>query len=123
MHKKLVLIFAAASVLTQFQSAPLAQMVPEVVLSCIPTIPATGDVLVVGGEDNFGNPLNSAELFHPATGLFSTACNTTTARFEALSSNIPKNVGNSVAGKIIVMGGEFAKKKKANGTIIYGHSK
>jgi hypothetical protein len=108
--------------LTQFQSQPRAQAVPEIAPPCIPTIPVTGDVLVIGGEDNFGNPLNSAELFHPATGLFYTACNMTVARREPLSSNILKNGGNSLAGDIIVMGGEFAKKT-AKGKTITGHWK
>jgi hypothetical protein len=115
-------MLAAASVLTLLQSQPRAQAVPEVVPACIPTIPVTGDVLVIGGEDNFGNPLSGAELFHPATGLFYTACNMTVARREPLSSNILQNSGNSLAGDIIVMGGEFAKKT-AKGETITGHWK
>jgi len=113
---------AAAAVLAQFfQPSLRAQVVPEIVPPCTPTIPVSGDVLVIGGEDNVGNPLTSAELFHPATGLFSTACNTKTARFESLSSNIPKDTGNSLAGEIIVMGGEFAQV--VNGKTVRGHSK
>jgi hypothetical protein len=46
----------------------------------------------------------------------------TIARREALSSNIPKNIGNSLAGKVIVMGGECAKKT-ATGKTIIGHLK
>ena len=116
-----IMALTAIALMILTQSPARAQVVPEILHLCTPTIPATGDVLVVGGEDNFGNPLKSAELFHPATELFSTACNTRVARLEALSSNIPLSVGGSLAGKILVMGGEFARTVGRN--TIRPHSK
>jgi hypothetical protein len=37
---------------------------------------AGGTVLIAGGVDSYGNPLNSAELYSPATGIFTSTQNT-----------------------------------------------
>lgn len=35
-----------------------------------------GDVLIAGGEDQIGNPINTAELYHPSSGTFTATTGT-----------------------------------------------
>src|SRR5208337_3445314 len=42
--------------------------------------PMVGEVLIAGGEDGSGNPVGTAEVYHPSTGTFSNTGSLTFAR-------------------------------------------
>jgi hypothetical protein len=62
------------------------------------TLLANGKVLVAGGEDADGSPLNTAEVYDPATGTFSDTGSMSAARF-AHTATLLAN------GKVLVTGG------------------
>jgi hypothetical protein len=59
---------------------------------------SNGKVLVVGGYDINGNPLSSAELYDPATGLFTVTGSLTDARYSHTASVLSN-------GKVLIVGG------------------
>src|ERR1019366_8110765 len=62
----------------------------------------SGQILIVGGLDADGNPLASAELFDPASGVFTTIAG-------ALSTPRYGHVGvATVGGAIFIIGGQGA---------------
>jgi hypothetical protein len=65
------------------------------------TLLRTGQVLVAGGLDGAGAATRSAELFDPATGLFSTTGNLVGARAQHTATTLP-------SGKVLLSGGTAA---------------
>jgi hypothetical protein len=57
-----------------------------------------GFVLVAGGQDSGGNALASAELYNPATGMFSAAGSLNSARYHHTTTLLPSGLALLVGG-------------------------
>ena len=63
------------------------------------TLLPNGQVLVAGGEDDYSNPLSSAELYNPATGTWTTTSNSLNAARAFHTATLLPN------GQVLVAGG------------------
>ncbi|MGH2546364.1 MAG: Kelch repeat-containing protein [Actinomycetota bacterium] len=60
--------------------------------------PIPGGALVVGGENEVGNPVDSAEVYHPTTGTFSPTGSMGTVRQGPAAASLP-------GGRVLIAGG------------------
>jgi hypothetical protein len=76
----------------------------------------TGRVLVVGGMDDKGLDVASAELYEPVTNQWSSAGSMTTARFGQTATLFTSGIN---AGKVLVMGGSNASNAALTNAELY----
>jgi hypothetical protein len=70
---------------------------------CMTALLPNGKVLILGGLDSTGNPLGSAELYDPTTGIFSPTGSMNVPRYDAYPfHNEAVRLAN---GKVLVVGG------------------
>lgn len=72
--------------------------------ACTPL--SAGDVLIAGGFNQSLAVIRRAEFFDPNKETFNSECNMNAGRAGAVSVVFPKNAGNSMAGKVLIVGGE-----------------
>src|ERR1043166_9690772 len=76
------------------------------------TLLPNGEVLVAGGQDDRGNPLSSAELHDPATGMWTTTGALNTPRYVPAATLLSN-------GRVLVAGGLGAKDAAVAGAEMY----
>jgi hypothetical protein len=92
---------------TQVGSLTIPRVTHTAVLIPADAMHASGQVLVMGGSDDFGNALSSTELYDPVTGIWTTTSSFLTARQTFTATYIPYNplTPQYSNGSVLAVGG------------------
>ncbi len=96
-----------------------ARYIHTATLLTAPTGPNYGKILVVGGLDDYGNPLMSTELYNPTLGTWIATSNLAVARDNFTSTYIPDTDSTHPDGKVLSVGGNGPASIVINSSELY----